>query len=78
MAHEEINSEVKTQRWPGVMSPTNEHIHRAKLDMHVAQFFLGMKFTQNGAHKLKQNERRRIDGFKTWPYQNSTDQVGPD
>ena len=48
----EINSQVKSQHWLGVVSSTGEHIHREKLDMHAGQVFLGMKFTQNGVHKF--------------------------
>ena len=65
MAQKADNYSVKTQRWPRVMSSTNEHIHREKLDMHAGQFFLGMKFTQNGIHKFGKKEPRRIDRFKT-------------
>ena len=62
-----MNFQVKTQRWLGVMSYTSEHIHREKLDMHAAQFFLGMKFTQNCLHKIDENERPGLTGWNIDP-----------
>ena len=78
MAHIGINFYVKTQRWLGVMSSTSEHIHREKLDMHAGQFFLGMKFTQNGVHKFKESERRYFHGLKIRLDIDSMDRVRPD
>ena len=46
--------------------------------MHARQFFLGMKFFQNGVLEFIKNEQQRIDRFRARQYINTRDRVGPD